>query len=247
VSRLKLIPALLLLVLSTPGCSCAARRARSSPSFPPSRQQIVDHVNAYIRSVPCSTWEWRCFSVLKLGERPARQHPECRAPTSGVSELCYESPQVDAAVHETMTENLTVGLELRPALQALWMLALATSRSDCDPKVEEKLRSLFWEATPLSGALLEAAGDRLGCRDCRSGACGAKVRRSEIRSILDRLDRGLKTWNGLWRGIPALRGQPGTDPVLAVAIARGAPAFEETPTLEAVEAELVAMGCAVGP
>ncbi len=216
--------------------------------MPPLRQQVIDHINGYIRSITCETEHiWGCFSILRVAENPGRRHPGCHAAGNAIADLAYQAPDTDAIVYETMRENLESGLEIRQSLHALWMVALGPSPSDCGPHVEEKLHKLFWQATPLSGSLLEVAGARIGCQDCNSGPCESTVSRRKILDLLESLRQGFRTWRGLWRGISGLRGQPKADPVLAVAVARSAVSLEDVPTLEAVEEALEAMGCRVRP
>jgi len=238
--------ALALTLLAT-GCVRAKPESELGARIPPLRQQIIDHINAYIRSITCRTEGWGCFSVLRVSERAGRRDPDCQVADNGIAELAYHAPEVESIVYQTLRDNLETGLELRRSLQALWMLALGPFPSDCDPRVEKRLRSLFWKAAPLSRSLLEEAGARIGCRDCRSGPCESTVRRQEILDLLESLQQGHRTWSGLWRGIAGLRGQPRADPVLAVAIARSAASFEDVPSPGAVQETLEAMGCAVRP
>jgi len=215
---------------------------------PPLRRQIMDHVAAYIRSLPCSDRLWPCYSVLRIAERGVDPDPEeCPAARNGVAALPYRAPLVDEAVRDVMRANLDDGLRLRFSLTALWMLALGKSASDCDPGVDMTLHDLFWRVPPLSGRLVEEIGDRLGCRDCRAGIAGPAVSEPVLEALLARLHEGFKARGFLWRGLPALRAVPDTDPLLAVAVAHAAAYIEDVPEAGKVRCELEAMGGSVRP
>jgi hypothetical protein len=210
------------------------------------RSKIEDHLRAYLVLADCSASLLPCYHLDYVAERGAPS-ATCGAPNR-VSDLPYRAPEIDDAVYEVMNQEMQEGLRIHVVSNALSFLARPGPDTYCSPGCEAKFHRLFKEVPFIWEGLIEKAAERIGCEDGPAVRKTPVVSRASVREVLEAMEEGILSPAGnRWLGLPALRGIPGCDPNLAVAIARVQRGWGSIPEAEEVEAELERMGVSLFP
>ena len=270
-SRVRLLQSSLAIFFLAIACRTTLQTtAPSSPAVlpiePPTlRQQIVDHVNAYVTEVICYEpsrerySQWPAIASRNTDLSTYNRSGEHAAPCTTfnrVAEIPYRAPDVEEAVYDVMNEQMNQPLYLRSTLMVLWAFAVRGVDKE-EPgrpievtalETEARLHDFFWRVPTLGGALLASVGSRLNCSECALGKTDSPAPSlDQIRKALATMSRGYEDASGsTFYGIQALQPDHGDlDPNVVVAISRAARgSLVSTPSLEAVVKVLETMGLA---
>lgn len=273
-----LLPAAFLVSFSvlTAGCCTTASTTTASPVAPASssatlpilppalRQQIIDHVNAYLTEVLCYEAGRDVYSqflavasrnndALSTYTRSGDKQAPCTT-FNRVSAIRYRAPDVETAVYDVLNEQMGHPLYLRSTVLALWVFATGALANP--PKnqpvertsieTETLLHDYFWRVPTLAGSVLASIASRLQCTDCTLEASAPKMPSTQqLQDALAAMSRGREDATGSTvYGIEALQPAYGDlDPNVVVAISRAARgSLVSTPSLENVLKVLASMG-----